>query len=118
MTSTTERTARFWTLGPGCSPVKIGLRPGESLSHSHAWDNGEGWSRAAQTWTHEGERITREVYTSANDCDGRHSSEETQACAIDRLAHYADTDGGGERWPAWGEARGSQWDQFAEAAGY
>ena len=113
----TQHNARFWVFGPGCAPVKITLRPGESVEHSHAWDNGEGWSREWVMWSHRGDHIERARYTSGTDCDGRHSSEQTDICALDRLAHWQDYDSGA-RLPAWTNRRAAQRDYTAEAMGY
>ena len=111
----TKKNARFWVWGAGDSRVKIKLRPGCALSHRRTWDNGEGWSSEAQTWSHEGDHINREIYRSGTDCDGRHSSEQTDICALEQLGEIEHD---GAHWPAWKSRRASQRDYAAEAMGY
>lgn len=111
----TQKNARFWVWGAGDAMVKLTIRPGESLSHRRTWDNGEGWSSEAETWSHEGDHIERERYASGTDCDGRHSSHYEDVCPLRRLGEI---EHGGVRWPAWSMRRASQRDYSAEAMGY
>ena len=113
--------ARFWVIGPNCSPVKITLQPGCSLHHSHSYDNGEGYSRESVEWTHNGDHVTRELDTSGTDCDGRHSHSQEDYCPVSRLAKHILREQDSSwptHWPLWNTRRASQRDYAAEAMGY
>lgn len=124
------KNARFWVYIHG-NPVKITIRPGQSLYWSRGGPCEEGWSRESQHWTHEGESVERSTADTASDCDGTHASYGEYSCPLDRLQSgnapgwiepefpTAEPDTWtGVVWPAWDEVSTSQRDQFAEAAGY
>lgn len=113
-----QRNARFWDTGPLGNPVKITLRPGQSLRHSHGGRTDEGWTWNETTWMHEGDRVYCAYLNLGADCDGRHDHGGNYQAALDRLAAgYRDADG--YAFPDW-RADGDEWfrDHTAEAAGY
>ena len=113
--------ARFWAY-VNTGPVKIALRPGQSLTWDTWSRTEEGWSAESCTWTHHGDHITREWGADGVDCDGRLSSGGSNDCPLPDLhtgnEPYA-CDGEGIRYPAWGINEDSyRRDYQAEAAGY
>lgn len=120
--------ARFWHFHR-LSWVKITLRPGQALHHSHSYEHDEGWScEAFKLSYHVQARAIREEWLdSGTDCDGRHRSTGEQECSLADL-HAVRSYGeepmsyhGGERIfrPDWQKSKETEcFDQFARAAGY
>lgn len=115
---TTSKTARFWDLVNG-SPVRITLRPDQSLSWSQRSATDEGWSAEFCTWTFENGRVIAECGTDGVDCDGRMSHFTTVECRVFRLNKgLRDTVCADVTYPAWQSVDESQRDYSAEAMGY
>ena len=127
-----RRNARFWVWWHD-GWVKLTLRPDQTLTAAYGGPTDEGWSSYCESWTHEGDRIVRECTSDSSDCDGRHSNYSDDACPLDQLAvigHVKQTpwvegigcklvnDPDAPLTPDWQEVKSSQYDQFAEAAGY
>lgn len=110
-----NRNARFWAYVNG-SNVKLTLSPGRSLAWYQSYPHDEGWSSVYERWTHEGDRITREIATDGRDCDGRFSTFTAGHCPIDKLAEIEEISG--ENYPAWQRDESSQRDYTAESMGY
>jgi len=110
-----SRNARFWAYING-SNVKITIEPGRSLHRYVAYPHDEGWSSLYERWTHEGDKVVREIYTDGRDCDGRFQSSRTMHCMLDDLADIHEISG--ENYPAWTTDGSSQRDYAAESMGY
>ena len=118
--------ARFWAYING-GPVKITLRPGQTLSHYQAWATDEGWASEGDTWEHTGDGVEHEYASDGADCDGRLSSGGDSYCALCdlRAGNYPYITEGDDlemwedvRYPAWQDAGGYRRDYQAELAGY
>ena len=48
------KTARFWIWNNG--PVKLTIRPGQTLRHTSFSEDEEGWSSREDEWTNDGEK--------------------------------------------------------------
>ncbi|MBR0998800.1 hypothetical protein ABIF65_003718 [Bradyrhizobium japonicum] len=111
------KTARFWHYHKS-GAVKIKLRPGQTVHHSHGGRTDEGWHRESNAFQFDGRTVTVEWCNDGADCDGRLTRSGISHCAADRLtAGYHDTETG-ESFPDWQEGESSQRDYAAEAAGY
>lgn len=130
--------ARFWVYVNG-GPVKLTLKPGQSLTHETGGPCDEGWSHEITEWTHETidyadsetPVVTRNWSTESQDCDGRHGSSGTDSCWLGELRRGSEpyytaleswedpTTWDGVIWPDWTEVRhNGVYDQFAQMAGY
>lgn len=127
--------ARFWTYVNG-GPVKLTLKPGQSLTHETGGPTDEGWYHDITDWTYETDDdgkpiVTRNWSTDGQDCDGRHGNGGCEECPLAELLtgnepYYTDleswedpTTWDGVIWPAWREVSiGPVYDQFAQLAGY
>jgi hypothetical protein len=107
-------TARFWHYHQG--DVKITLRKGERLCHSHGGPTDEGWTREWNIWEFDGHTVTCEYGSDGADCDGRVSSHGISQCPANKLA--AGHSENGVAYPAWRHGERGQRDYSAEAAGY
>ena len=120
MAAARPRNARFWFF-LNCGPVKITLTPGQQLEHVQGGPCDEGWSSEAHSWELEGDTVHAEYANEGRDCDGRHGWYSSSVCDVADLRAGAWPDGvdlEGDRWPKWENASASQYDQFAELAGY
>ena len=109
------KNARFWAhVNDGY--VKITLEPGQRLSWGESHPTDEGFSYQSESWTFEGETITRESASGGRDCDGRIDYYRDSECSVYCLAarQYED----GEFTPEWVDTGSSQRDEYAEAIGY
>ena len=114
----TQRNARLWIF-PNGSPVKVTLRPGDSIAWGRSYHHEEGWSREGIELTYDGETVEREVWEDGTDCDGRTSSSEQSFCHRSRLqARCGEWDGEPYPMPEWEWGECQQRDYTAEAAGY
>lgn len=110
---------RFWTFYHG-SPVKITLKPGQSLCLSECGAHEEGYSEAHDFYTHAGEYVTNEWYNGGSDCDGRHHESGVSQCRIDKL----NSEPASEDFPyfarsTWEKAEETTcYDQFAQLSNY
>lgn len=109
------RTARFWIWENG--PVKLSIRPGQTLRHGTFSEDEEGWSSRCDEWMNDGERVIRHSYTDGRDCDGRLYTNMTLVCTFDQLeANYFEDDG--VSYQEWERIDSCQRDYAAEAMGY
>ncbi len=116
------QNARFWTFIHG-GWVKLTLRSGQSLRHSCAYDNGEGWSWESCRWTFDGETVTRDYGSGGRDCDGASSQSGSDECPLADLqtvgAFRPTFNSLGILRPAWRQAGPTVvYDQFAQLEGY
>lgn len=110
-----NKTARFWIWWNG--PVKLSIRPGQTLRHGSFSEDDEGWSSRWEEWTNDGEKVVSRVATDGRDCDGRLATSWEGVCPLDRLAaRFFDEDG--IFYPDWEQTDSRQRDYAAEAAGY
>ena len=114
---THPRNARFWTLAHG-SPVKITLKPGQSLAFGYSDRADEGWSSYHECSIHTGDAVFCDQYEDGIDCDGRMSSTHLRSCPLPELMSGNTDYDPAIVWPAWGRVSASQRDYAAEAAGY
>ena len=102
------------------------MRPGQTLYCQSGHSTEEGYHAEGETWTQEGEIVTREWWTEGRDCDGRLDRQGRDECPLDQLHELAPyiTDGdqadvwAGVTWPNWQQVASSQRDEYAEMAGY
>jgi len=109
--------ARFWVWAHN-SPVKITLRPGETLRHYEGGRTDEGYHHEVMAWTFDGQTVERNQVIDGVDCDGRLIRHYEDLCPIDALKGCAFPDHPGIYFPEWIQARASQRDYSAEAMGY
>lgn len=112
------RNARFWTYLNG-HPVKLSLRPGQSLSWRKSWRTDEGWDSEACTWPHKGAGVAIRWIrppTDNMDCDGCLREDSGGFSPLDRLHAGREVDG--ITFPAWEISEGWRLDEAAEADGY
>ena len=85
--------ARFWAfINDG--PVKLTLRPGQTLTHHEGGPTEEGWSYESTIWEHAGNHVIREWHSEGSGCDGRVGNHGTDACQLDQLSsEYAESMG-------------------------
>lgn len=117
------KTYRFWAWV--CDGwVRIKLKPEQVQSWGHTERHEEGFSATFIRWEHDGETITEHYSTCGSDCDGRHSDYRTiyhnvsDNAEVDAYDGELDTHGNLIRVPAWQQGEASQYDQYAEMAGY
>jgi hypothetical protein len=121
------KNVRFWFYAH-CDPVKITLRPGQSLTYRECHRTEEGWSGSTDTFIYdEGTKRVFNVWTTeGRDCDGHicrggilsFSIEDAQAGYTD-AEEGRDTHGNPIRYPKWGEFELPEvYDEYAVAAGY
>lgn len=121
------RNVRFWVWAGSAEGgyVKLTLKHGQSLEHSHFERTDEGWSSSSTTWTHRGRYITRECCTDGRDCDGRlitgfDDEADNLAPQVDHFVtgEYR-KDGPVIGWaPVWQNVGSVRRDYSAEAMGY
>ncbi len=107
--------ARLWVFVHG-GPVKITLRPGQSLSSYACSQHEEGWSDEYQEWHFTRGLVERTTSEDGTDCDGRHSSHSTSTCEVASLRAGPMVEG--VVYPDWAPVCDGQRDYRAEAAGY
>jgi hypothetical protein len=114
-------TLKFWQYING-SPVRLKLRPGQTLRHFRFSRDCEGWSSESNTWTaaDDGSLIST-VLSDGRDCDGRL----TRGGTYRSVRLYANADVESSTWndrqifyPEWDEVSSSQRDEYAEMANY
>ncbi len=127
--------ARFWVY-VNDNPVKLTLKPGQSLHYESGGDTDEGWCFEYTDWTYtveaDGPYVTREWCQEARDCDGRIDRTTTHGCPVDGLCVICDSacieevveigptedDALFVAYPMWNKLECSQRDRSAEAMGY
>lgn len=119
--------ARFWEpIHEGW--VKITLRPGQTLQHRTYQDTDEGWHACLSTWRHDGNKVFREIINDGRDCDGRLTRTYQTEADIHELSVIPCFIGFDQKGrsiyspimlrPDWQQIHVSQYDEFAQAAGY
>jgi len=98
-------------------PVKLTLRPGQTLRHRTFRRHDEGFNATEIGWTHEGDRVAYEMHNTGTDCDGRMDYYAAGECRLERLKSGFEEDFG-MRYPDWVKTDSSQRDYTAEAMGY
>lgn len=109
-----QPNARFWVWAND-APVKLTLRPGQSVSCTEGGPCEEGYSYEHNTWSLDGGAVLRRVERDARDCDGRVKEERYSMCAVAALGDYFYE----VPLPVWTELPGGYMrDYAAEAMGY
>lgn len=99
--------------------VKLTLAPDDCAYWTRFEWTDEGSNRTSMWWTHKGYCVERETVSRGRDCDGVLERQDVQACTLDDLTYYPETDADpGPPLPRWRDVRGSQYDAYAEAMGY
>jgi hypothetical protein len=111
----TIQNARFWVYLNG-NPVKLTLRPGQTLLWSRCWRTDEGWDAEARHWSHDGDKIRLDWCTDGVDCDGRLREGGELSAALAHLHDGREVDG--ITYPEWQQRDTWRRDYQAEAAGY
>lgn len=119
------KNARFWIYMNG-GPVKITLKPDQTLEHFQGGRCEEGWSSETTSWEYEDGVVRQERCSDGRDCDGRLTTYGEIVCPLDSLSAgnvpYTDGDEpttwAGVIWPDWQKESSYQRDEYAEAAGY
>ena len=109
------KNARFW-IWENNGWIKLTLRPGQELTWTAFSTHDEGWSRYSTVWEYCGDVVECHQYVDGCDCDGRHSQDIVHTTPIDTLPHGNVFDLPVS--PHWTEGESSQYDQYAELAGY
>ncbi|KGT73711.1 hypothetical protein MA20_42960 [Bradyrhizobium japonicum] len=111
------QTARFWHYHKS-GLVKIKIRSGQTLHHSHGGRTDEGWHRESNAFSFDGRTVVNDWCKDGADCDGRLTQHGSCHCPADRLAAGYDDTENGARFPDWQPGETGQRDYAAEAAGY
>jgi hypothetical protein len=111
------RNAKIWIM-PFAEPVKIKLRPGQTLKWSHYSRDEEGGSFEANEWSWDGERLVSRGYFSGTDCDGRVDRSWEGVTTEKDFQVNSDGIHPEVKYPKWDDVEESQRDYSAEAAGY
>ena len=106
---------KFWTYLNG-SPVRLTLRPGQTVRHFAGSPDDEGWSSESIIWKHAGTGIYCESFTEGRDCDGYSSRWADSFCPAEGLAAGATMDG--VTYPRWDHSTEECTDSYAESMGY
>ena len=113
----TTKNARFWDYVSD-SWVKITLRPGQQLHHSHGGSTDEGYHRQSTSWEHGGDRVVEIDVSQSRDCDGRMDTYGQYACPLEELNSKPWEPSPSGLLPNWKRVSSRQRDYSAEAAGY
>ena len=106
---------KFWAYVNG-SPVRLTLKPGQTIAHSRGGLDSEGWHRSSIIWKHSGNGVYSESLTEGRDCDGYGSTWGDAFCPSEGLTAGATVDG--VRFPLWTDCTVECRDDYAEASGY
>lgn len=122
MKRTQPKTLRFWAFVNG-GPVRIKIKPGQTLEWTRLEITDEGFVRSGEIWESVTGRVTVFAWHEGRDCDGRVSGSTESYCHVDQLADgYKSPDesfnGQSISYPAWQHVETEQRDYAAEAAGY
>lgn len=124
--------ARFW-IYCNSGPVKLCLKPGQSLSHCDWRDTDEGWSCEWTQWSlsDDGLMLHRSWCSDGRDCDGRLTCGGEDVCPNDPVnlsfnePYMADLDESERKswadvmWPNWHhESDFPVYDEYAQIDGY
>lgn len=110
-------TLRLVVSGKGAGDVHISLRDGESLTWGYGETTEEGYHSESYTWERDGGTIYCHHWTSGRDCDGGYGTDRALSCPHYRLKAWDVGDGRPAR-PEWDFDENSNYDQYAQAAGY
>lgn len=112
------KNARFWIF-EFSGPVKITLKPNQSLSYSFGYSTDEGYHCEHTTLTHEGHCVRREYVMEDKDCDGKLDRFGEDVCSLHELqSGNEDYDNPNIIYPYWQGVSSGQRDQHAEMMGY
>lgn len=122
-----QKNARFW-IWWNESHVKLTLEPGQTITIGYGGATDEGNSWHSETYEFDGEVVECSIADEGRDCDGGYGHYANYCCHIDRLKQEQacawddnlamSVEVPGVMLPEWKERCRSQYDQFAEAAGY
>lgn len=112
------RRARFWTYCNG-SPVRLTLRPGQTLRWHRYERHDEGWSTDSAEWTYHADSgtVRYDWLCDGTDCDGRLQTGATHRCPVDQLTART-VEAADVPLPEWTLEDRHRRDFQAEAAGY
>ena len=106
---------KFWVYVNG-SPVRLTLKPGQTVHHSSGGPDSEGWFRESVIYKHAGSGVYFESFVEGRDCDGYSSRWSDGFCPGEGLTSGAAMDG--VVYPRWDDVTMECRDEYAEAAGY
>ena len=114
-----KRNARIWVHHAG-GPVKLTIRPGQTLHWTHFSCDEEGYSREATILNWDGEILVGKFHIDGRDCDGRTSRSGECYTTPENFRAYQDSSPGCDEvaYPKWETISRGQRDYAAEAAGY
>lgn len=112
--------ARFWIYLNG-GPVKLTLKPGQTLRWHTSGPTGEGWHAEGEEWFFDGCTLWKSWWSDGQDCDGRLQQYGVSTCPVDKLAvrdlsEFSEF--AGILLPEWQGVDAGQRDEYAEAMGY
>ena len=121
-----RQNIRFWVYHKG-SYVKLTMRPDQRITTYHGGPTDEGYSFEEISYKYYEEGVvTKDTASGGRDCDGEHRYYWEESCKVKNLQvlityrstyqtkKYQDD----PLIPAWEKVNESQYDQFAEMAGY
>ena len=110
-----KKQARFWVYHVGA--VRLKLKPGQTLRHSHGGATDEGYNWEANSYSFDGKQVVCDWHSDGRDCDGRMTRGGTVVARYCDLAKgHRDEDG--ITFPVWNEIEASQRDHAAEEMNY
>ena len=115
-----EQNARFW-LWHHQGWVKLTVKPNQTVSFSRAGAHDEGWYRNSSEITCVDSEVIWDYCNDGADCDGRQTTTGRLVCKVEDLATERSYDAETELThmvPKWEKMSSSQYDQYAELAGY
>jgi len=124
-TPSTPRNARIW-FWENDGPVKLTLKPGQTLNWNYYHPDDEGYSAGGFRLTWDGTTLTQTWGMEGKDCDGRIARGGILTTTVDQFKacepyipcqRQAETYVG-VRYPQWTTVSRNQRDYAAEAAGY
>lgn len=113
------KTARFW-VWHNEGFVRLAMQDGDKIEFLHGGPHEEGYTYTVECYRRDGDIIEYQRSTWGRDCDGGFGNNDDCHCHIRDLG--ARTERGFEPdappLPAWVRGESSQYDEYAEAAGY
>jgi len=113
------RNVRFWIF-PRSTPVKLTLRPGQTLTYSECHRTEEGFSGTSERLTYDAEQglVFSEWVTEGRDCDGYLSHSGTKCFKVEN-ASAGHVDEEGISYPQWDDYEPTRvYDQYAQMMNY
>lgn len=91
---------RFWDYIN--SPVKLTLKPGQTLHHTKQYFNGEGYSIDCISWSFNYDKLKCIVFSDGFDCDGRLRTYQEYESPITEIDLYSYFNKNTNMWtPSW-----------------